>query len=42
MGMVFNTTFNNIAFISWWSVLSVEEIGVPGENMNKTIKEREK
>ena len=27
--MVFNTTFNNISVISWWSVLMVEE---PGEN----------
>ena len=27
--MVFNTTFNNISVISWWSVLLVEEIGVP-------------
>jgi hypothetical protein len=23
--MVFNTTFNNISVISWWSVLLVEE-----------------
>ena len=23
--MVFNTTFNNISVISWWSVLSLEE-----------------
>jgi hypothetical protein len=30
--MVFNTTFNNIAVISWWSVLLVEETGVPGKN----------
>jgi hypothetical protein len=30
--MVFNTTFNNIPVISWWSVLLVEEIGAPGEN----------
>jgi len=30
--MVFNTTFNNILVISWWTVLLVEEIGVPGEN----------
>jgi hypothetical protein len=30
--MVFNTTFNNISFISWWSVLLVEETGVPGKN----------
>jgi hypothetical protein len=27
--MVFNTTFNNILTISWWSVLLVEETGVP-------------
>ena len=30
--MVFNATFNNISVISWWSVLSVEEAGVSGEN----------
>ena len=30
--MVLNATFNNISVISWWSVLSVEETGVPGEN----------
>jgi hypothetical protein len=30
--MVFNTTFNNISAISWWSGLLVEETGVPGEN----------
>jgi hypothetical protein len=28
--MVFNATFNNISVISWWSVLLVEDIGVPG------------
>ena len=28
---VLNTTFNNISVISWWSVLLVEETGVPGE-----------
>ena len=27
--MVFNTTFNNISVVSWRSVLSVEETGVP-------------
>jgi hypothetical protein len=32
MVMVFNTTFNNISAISWWSVLLVEETGVPEEN----------
>ena len=30
--MVFSTTFNNISFISWQSVLLVEETGGPGEN----------
>ena len=30
--MVLNITFNNISAISWWSVLSVEETEVPGEN----------
>ena len=30
--MVINVTFNNISVISWWSVLLVEETGVPGEN----------
>ena len=29
MVMVFNTTFNNISFISWRSVLFVGETGVP-------------
>jgi len=27
--MVFNTTFDNISVISWWSVLLVEETEVP-------------
>ena len=30
--MVFNATFNTISVISWQSVLSLEETGVPGEN----------
>ena len=30
--IVFNATFSNISAISWWSVLVVEEAGVPGEN----------
>ena len=30
--MVFNATFNNISVISWWSVLLMEETGVPREN----------
>jgi len=28
--MVFNATFHNISAISWWSVLLVEETGIPG------------
>ena len=32
MVMVLNATFNNSSAISWWSVLLVEETGVPGEN----------
>ena len=32
MVMVFNTSFNNISVISRWSVLLMEETGVPGEN----------
>jgi hypothetical protein len=30
--VVFNIIFNNIAVISWRSVLLVEETGAPGEN----------
>ena len=30
--MVFNATFNNISVISWWSVLLMEETGIPREN----------
>ena len=30
--MVLNVTFGNISVISWWSVLLVEETGVPGKN----------
>jgi hypothetical protein len=29
--MMFNTTFNNISAIAWWSVLLVEGTGIPGE-----------
>jgi hypothetical protein len=29
---VFNATLNNILVISWWSILLVEETGVPREN----------
>jgi hypothetical protein len=32
MVMVFNATLKNISVISWWSVLLVEETGVPEEN----------
>jgi hypothetical protein len=27
-----NATFDNISVLSWWSVLFVEEAGVPREN----------
>jgi hypothetical protein len=30
--MVLNATYNNISVISWRSILSVEETGVPEEN----------
>ena len=30
--MVFNATFNNISFISWRSVVLMENTGVPREN----------
>jgi hypothetical protein len=30
--LYFNVTFNIISVILWWSVLLVEETGVPGEN----------
>jgi hypothetical protein len=29
---MFNTTFYNISFIPWQSVLLVEDTGVPGKN----------
>ena len=35
--MVFNATFNNISVISWWSVLLVEETGVPGKNYRSVV-----
>jgi len=34
---VLNTTFNTISVISWWSVLLVEETGVPGENHRPVV-----
>ena len=33
--MVFNATFKNIS--SWWSVLLVEETGVPGKNYRPVV-----
>jgi hypothetical protein len=35
--MVFNATFNNISFISWQSVLLLEETRVPRENHWQTL-----
>ena len=35
--MVFNTTFNNISTISWWSVFLVEETREPGENHTPVV-----
>jgi len=32
MVIVLKATFNNISVISWWTVLLVEETGVPREN----------
>jgi hypothetical protein len=34
--LVLNVTLNNISFISWRSVLLVEETGVPGQNYRPT------
>ena len=39
--MVFNATFNNISVISWRSVLSVEETGLPGENHRSAASDRQ-
>ena len=39
--MVFNATFNNISVIFWWSVLLVEESGVPGENHQHAASHRQ-
>jgi hypothetical protein len=33
--IVLNATFNNISVMSWWSVVLVEETGVPGENQKE-------
>ena len=35
--MVFNATFNNVAAISWRSVLLLQETGVPGENHRPAV-----
>ena len=35
--LVFNPTFKNISGISWWSVLLVEETGVPGKNIQLVV-----
>jgi hypothetical protein len=36
LGYGIDATFNNISVISWWSVLLVEETGVPRENHRPT------
>jgi hypothetical protein len=35
--MMFNTTFNNILVILWWSFLLVEETVIPRENHRQTL-----
>ena len=35
--MVFNTTFNSISVLSWWSVLLMEETRVPDENQRPAV-----
>jgi hypothetical protein len=35
--MLFNVTFNIISFISWQSVLLMEEIRVPGKNLHQCV-----
>jgi len=35
--MVLNATLNNISVISWWSVVCVEETGVPEENVAENV-----
>ena len=39
--IVFNATFNNISVISRWTVLLVEETGVPGENYLPVVSHRQ-
>ena len=40
--MVFNATLNNISAISWWSVLLMEEIVVPGDNTTDLSQDTDK
>jgi len=40
-GMVFDTIFNNISVISRWSVLLVDETGVPEESHWQTLSHNE-
>ena len=35
--MVFNATFSNISVILWWSVLLVEQSGVPEETHRPVV-----
>jgi hypothetical protein len=39
--MVINATFNNISVISWWSVLLVDETGVPWEKHQSVTSHRQ-
>ena len=35
--MVFNTSFNSISAILWWSVLLVEQTGVPWQTLSHNV-----
>jgi hypothetical protein len=35
--MVFNTSFNSISAILWWSVLLVEQTGVPWQTLSRNV-----
>ena len=37
--MVLNATFNNISAMLWWSVLLVEEIRIPRQNLSQVTDE---
>ena len=39
--MVYIATFNNVSTVSWWSVLLVEETGVPEENHRPAASHRQ-